>query len=476
MSLSVGGLASGLDTENIVSQLLTIQQQPITRLQSQEADYQLELTTYGTIQGYLDSLLTAAEAFDTEDELVSYTATSGDTDLFTVTADEDASFGSYNVTVQQLAEAHKLTSIAFADEEAVGEGTLHINVGSDSVTDIEVSATDTIEDVAQSINDADVGVQAVVMFDGTDYFLTLTSEETGADNVITLTATEAGTIQGDPENSDTTGLSRLVYEEGVTTNLSNTNSPVDAILTVDGVSDIHRDSNTIDDVLPGLTLTLNTAPDAPDNQSTLTVTSSASTITSKINAFVSAYNQMTGLIETAQAYNSDTGVAGVLMGDATTNSIRHSLEDMISDTVSGITSFSRLEDLGIAMNSDGQLEVDSDTLNSALEDNFDDVIQFFTQTTEGSEGFAVRMVEKLNGILDGTSGVLTARQDGIQDSIDNIQEQIERSETRLTTWEIRTRAQFNSLELLLAQYQSTGDYLSQQIASMQNLNSYIAKR
>ena len=474
MSLSVGGLASGLDTENIISQLLTIQQQPITRLQTEEAAYELELTTYASLQGYLDSLLTAAEDFDTENELVSYTATSGDTDLFTVTADEDASLGSYNVTVQQLAVAHKLTSTAFTDGELVGEGTLHINVGDDSATDIDVSATDTIEDVAQSINDADVGVQATVVFDGTDYFLMLNAENTGADNLINISVTEAGTAGGDPENSDTTGLSRLVYEDGITTNLSNTQSPADAILTIDGVSDIHRDSNTIDDVIPGVTLTLNSAPDAPDNETTLAVTTSTSTITSKINAFVSAYNYVMELIETGQAYDADNESGGILMGDATTNSIRNSLENLVSDTVQGIDSFSRLSDLGIALNSDGQLEVDSDTLNSALEDNFDDVIQFFTQSTEGSEGFAVRMVEKLEGILDGTDGILTARQDGVQSTIDSIQEQIERYEVRLVTWEERTRAQFNSLELLLAEYQATGDYLTQQISAMQNLNSYIS--
>ena len=86
----------------------------------------------------------------------------------------------------------------------------------------------------------------------------------------------------------------------------------------------------------------------------------------------------------------------------------------------------------------------------------------------------MRMVEKLDGILDSTGGVLTARQDGIQSSIDNAEDQIERNQTRLVTWEARTRAQFNSLELIIAEFQATGDYLTQQISSMQNLNSYIA--
>jgi flagellar hook-associated protein 2 len=115
-------------------------------------------------------------------------------------------------------------------------------------------------------------------------------------------------------------------------------------------------------------------------------------------------------------------------------------------------------------------------LNNALDDNFDDVLQFFTQTTSGSEGFAVKMTNSLESFLDESSGSLTARTGGILDSIEDIQDQVESWGTRMSTWEERTRAQFNSMELLLSQYQSTGDYLSQQIQGMQNFNSYVANR
>lgn len=475
MSISIGGLASGLDTNGMIDQMLAIQQQPITRLQQKESGYQVELTTYGSMQGFLDSLQTAVEAIDTENKLASFSASSGDTDLFTVSADDDAVAGNYSVTVQQMAEAHKLTSTAFTESETVGEGTIHLQVGSADVTDIAVSATDTIEDVAQSINDADVGVKAAVVFDGTDYFLTLAAEDTGADNVINLTVTEAGTAGGDPENSDTTGLSRLVYDQGVTTNMANTQTAADAVITVDGVADIHRSSNEINDVIQGVTLNLASAPDAPDNQTTLTVSSNAGAVKSKINSFVNAYNKVATFITEAQKYNADTEVAGILMGDATTNSIRNSLEKMVTGTVSGAGIYTQLADVGITLGSDGQLEVDDDALDAVLDENFDDALQFFTQSTEGSEGIAVGMVETLDGILNSTDGSIASRQDGIQESIDGIQEQIERMQIRNTTWEARTRAQFNSLELLLAEYQATGDYLSQQITGMQNLNSFISK-
>ncbi|MBW2196014.1 MAG: flagellar filament capping protein FliD [Deltaproteobacteria bacterium] len=458
MSISVGGLISGLDTNG--------------KLQQQEAAYQVELSAYGSLQGILGSLKSAMEDLDSVSNLTSFSATSGDTDLFSVSADENATAGSYGITVQQLAGAHKLTSGAFSEDELVGEGTIHLKVGNGSTTDIAVSATDTIDDVAQAINDAEAGVQAAVIFDGTDYFLTLAAEETGADNVINLTVTDTG----DTNDIDMNGLSRLVYDKAVTENLSNTQDAADSIITVDGVADIHRDTNVIDDVIEGVTITLESAPAAPDNEATLTVRRDMAAVVSRITSFVDAYNEVLDLFETYQSYDSDTEAAGVLLGDATTNSIRNSLDNRVTDTVPGVESFDRLADLGIALNGEGRLEVNSTTLNDGLDDNFDDVIQFFTQTTEGSEGFAVRMVDTLDAILDSTDGTLAARTDGIQTSIDGIEDQVERIEMRNLAWETRTRAQFNALELLLAEYQNTGNYLSQQIVGMQNLNNFISNR
>lgn len=472
MTISVGGLISGLDTNGMIEQLLALQQRPIVKLQQREAAYQVELSAYGSLQGVLDSLKSAMEDLDSVSDLSNFSASSGDADLFTVSADENVTTGSYSVTVTQMAEVHKLTSRAFSEAEQVGEGTIHLKVGDGSTTDIAVSATDTIDDVAQSINDADAGVHAAVIFDGTDYFLTLTAEDTGVDNVINLTVTDTG----DSNNTDENGLSRLVFDKDVTQWLFNTQDAADAIITIDGVADIHRATNVIDDVIQGVTLTIESAPGAPDNEAALTVSRNTNAVVSRINAFVSAYNKVLDLFEAYQGYDSDTEAAGVLLGDATTNSIRNRLDNLVTDMVSGVESFDRLADLGLALNGEGQLEVDSATLNSALDDHFDDVLQFFTQSAEGSEGFAVRMADTLDAMLDATDGTLAARTDGIRTSIDGIEDQVERIEMRNLAWEIRTRAQFNVLELLLAEYQNTGNYLSQQIMGMQNLNNYISNR
>ena len=471
MSISVGGLVSGLDTNSIIDQLLALQQQPIVRLQQQEAGYQVQLSAYGSLQSTLNSLKSAMEDLESVSDLTSFSATSGDTDLFTASVSDTATPGSYEITVTQLAKVHKLTSGGFDEAEAVGEGTIHLKVGSGSTVDITVSATDTIDDVAQAINDAETGVQAAVIFDGTDYFLTLAADETGAENVINLTVTDTG----DSNNTDMNGLSRLVYDQGVTENLSQAQGAADSIITVDGVADIHRDTNVIDDVIKGVTITLESAPEAPDNEATLTVSLNTSEVVSKIDSFVSAYNDLLDFFSTHQSYDQATESSGVLLGDSTTNMIHNRLRSLVEDTVPGVDEFSRLSDMGISVNQDGHLEVDSSKLNEALDDHFDEVVQFFTQSTEGSEGFAVRMVDTLDAILKSTDGTLAARTDGIQNSIDDIQDQVERIEMRISAWESRTRAQFEALEVLLGQYQTTSNYLTQQIGSLQNLNSYISR-
>jgi len=485
MSISVAGLMSGIDYNNIIDQLLTVQQEPIIKLQRQEAAYQVKLSTYGNLQSTLSSLKSAMDEFDSASDLMSFSASSGDPDLFTVSADENAIAGSYDITVQNLAKVHKLTSKkvgdgttsedgAFADGEYVGKGTIHLKVGSGSTMDIDVSATDTIEEVARSINDAESGAHASVIFDGTHYFLTLAADETGSENVINLTVTDEGDDL-DPSNTDMIGLSRLVYDKDVTDNLENTQPAADAMITVDGVSSISRRTNVIDDVIEGVTITLESAPDT-DNETTLTVSGSTSEFVSKINSFVSAYNNVLDFFDAAQSYNQDAGTAGVLLGDATANSIRSRLDRLITGTVSGVESFSRLSDFGITLNAEGRLEVDSSTIDSTLDDHFDDVVEFFTQATEGAEGFAVRMVDTLDAILDSTGGSLDARTDGIQSSIEDIHDQVERIEMRNLAWETRTRAQFNALELLIAGYQNTGNFLTQQITGMQNLNNYVSNK
>ena len=90
MSISVGGLVSGLDTNSMIEQLLELERQPIVKLQQKEAAYQVELSAYGSLKGILGSLQSAVEDLYPVNNLTRFSAVSGDADLFTVSADENA--------------------------------------------------------------------------------------------------------------------------------------------------------------------------------------------------------------------------------------------------------------------------------------------------------------------------------------------------------------------------------------------------
>lgn len=366
------------------------------------------------------------------------------------------------------------STMGFNAVDDTGAATYTADNAVGTVVDVTIKATDTIDDVAEAINDSDADVNATVIYDGTNYILTLAAENSGADNTINLTVTDV-----DGNNTDTNGLSRLVYDAGVTTNMTQTQASQDAIIDVDGVTGITRASNTISDVITGITLTLKAAHTTPaTDKDTLTVTRDTAAMTTKINAFADAYNDILDFFSTYQKkYDEETETSGLLFGDPTTNLVRTTLRSKMNEAVSGITAFSNLADLGIALDSndlDPRLDVDTATLTSAINNNFDDFRDFFTQTTSGSEGFAVRMMDTLDGILDTYDGTLTARKTGITTSIGRLEEKKEYLEARIEKTEERLWTRFNTLELLLAQYQSTGDFLTQQITGLQNLAKSIS--
>ncbi len=545
MSISVGGLVSGMDTDKIISQLQALQQKPITKLQTQEAAYQVKLTAYSSLQGSLKDVKNAARNLDTSSDITSYAATSSNTSTLTASAEKTAVAGSYSVTVNKLAAVHKLTSTGFSPTEAVGKGTIQLKMGSSAAVNIAVGATSTLSNIATSINAADTGIYASVINDGTNSFLSLTGKQTGAANVISLTVTEDGTT--DPKlaaNLDSSGLSRLAYTtsatsykgvsgsgavDGLTINgiavtaspdmaglIANINNDVagvtatlqtdgslllnnitgsdiviggtttnsgltagtysgtknlaqlqgaaNADITVDGVTNISRASNTISDVVGGVSLKLKAL-----GTTTVEVDRNDELFTTRLNAFLDAYNGLMDSMNNLQSYDKQTKATGTLFGDSTTRRIQSEVQNLLSNSVSGLpATLSHLTDLGVSTNTAGKLELDSSVFSTQLKDNFDNVVKFFTKTDTGKEGFALRMATSVEKILDIQGGTLAARTKGIQGSIDGLDKQILTLNSRMTMSETRLRTQFSSLEVLLGQYQNTSNSLTSNLDALQS--------
>lgn len=473
MGISVGGLISGLGTEDIISKLMELERRPILKLQQREADYQLQLTTYGQLRSAVLDFQSSVAALTEAPGYTDFDAVSSDPAILTATETGDASAGSYSIQVHQLAQNQKLKSSAFAEGEAVGEGIIQLRVGNGEAVDIAVLATDTLSDVAEAINEADVGVRANVIYDGTDYVLSLSVQESGESNRVALTVTESGTTAEDPANFDSTGLSRLVYQAAGTQNLIQTQEALDALISVDGVDNIRRPSNIFEDVISGISITLKA-----ESAAGVSVTVSRSTVPgrTKIENFVKAYNNFVDFVAEYQGYSEETGTAGRLLGDSTTNLIRNRLRQSLSVSFSADEGYQHLSELGISFQKNGKLVIDSVKLGDALSNRINDVINFFTRGDDGGNGFAQTLSEQLDSMLSTNGGILAARTSGIEKSISKLQDDVDTLQSRLARIEERYRKQFNALESLIAEYTTTGDYLTQQIDALQNLNRAISNR
>jgi flagellar hook-associated protein 2 len=465
MGISIGGLISGMDTDKIITQLQDLQKKPILQLQQKEADYQVKISAYSTLQGGLKGLKNAAKNLDAVSDITSYSATSSNTSIFTAMAESTAASGSHSITVNSLAAAHKLTSKE-GFTGAVGKGAIHLSMGS-ATADIEVGLTSTISDIADAINAEDIGIYATIINDGTKSYLTLSGKETGVANAINLTVTEDGTdpTNGLADNTDLTGLSRLVFDSA-TTNLKQIQAAANSDITVDGVENISRATNTIDDVISGVTLNLKSKSTDLINPETVSVERSTDLFTTRMNAFLDAYNGLMDSLNNLQSYDSETQETGMLFGDSTTRRIQGEVRSLFSNSVTGLSAgLNRLTDFGVSTDEDGKAVLDSTVFKAKLKDNFEDVAKFFTQT---STGFAVRMTNSMEKMLDTSSGVLAVRTKGIQKSIDTMDDQISRLNLRLTKSETRLRAQFASLEAILGKYQGLSDSVTANLEQIQN--------
>ena len=251
-TFSVSGLMSGIDTESMITQLEESMRGPVEKLETQIEDYSVKLSLYSTLQAKLTTFSSAAEALDTEDEFFSITASSSDTDYITATGSSDAVKGTYEIEVEQLARAHKVKSSAFTSDEVIGTGTITIQVGANEAVDVTITDDeDTIQEIATKINNTDgIDVAANAVYDGENYYLVLTAQETGDDNIINISVDD-----DDNDDTDTSGLSQLANNNFQTQSFSSDQTFGAGSIILNGTYTITVNQ---DDTLEDIAKTINT--------------------------------------------------------------------------------------------------------------------------------------------------------------------------------------------------------------------------
>jgi flagellar hook-associated protein 2 len=375
-----------------------------------------------------------------------FKASSSDEDLLTATASAEAAPGNYQVVVSsQLAQNHKLASSTYADADtAVGTGTLTVSVGSDAFALTIDGTNNTLAGIRDAINDADdnTGVTATIINVTGGSRLVLTATDSGASNGLTV----AVSGDGDGNDGDAAGLSNLLWSASGTKNLSQVDAAQDASFTVDGFA-ATSSSNTVTDVIPGITLNLKAAGTV-----TVQVERDTTKITETVQGFADAFNALRKSINDLRA--------GDLKGDQTLNSIQSGVLSVLNTTPSGITSsYGYLSQVGLSIQKDGTMKVDSSALSDALDHDLSGVVELFAND---DQGFAYRL-EALTDNYLATDGVIASREDGLNKRIDSVEDRSAALQVRLELVEKRLRAQYSALDSLLGSLRSTGDYLTRQL-------------
>ncbi|NDY42569.1 flagellar filament capping protein FliD [Dissulfurirhabdus thermomarina] len=443
------GIGSGIDLQGVLDKLKAADQVPITGMRTRKLQYEDQLVEFRKVNSQLLTVKNLALELTLEGTFGAKSVTSSQAEVLGASADETASAGSHTVTVSRLAKRNSWQSsgVASATTSVVtASGSFTYTVDGTQTT-LTLTPGMTLQQLADAINDDEdnPGVTATVMDDGTGsgtaYHLVLTSDETGEDNAITI---------------DTNGSTLTLSEVQAAGTL-------DALVTIDGIT-YQRGTNTISDVIAGVTLTLQ-----GEGTSTVRVTADTDTVKSKIMGLVDAYNDVVQEISANSGYDFDTGIGGSLNGVGVFRDVVSDINQTLVSPIEGLGgAYDSFGAIGLTFNRNGTVTVDEATLDAALASNLDDVKKLFVG--EGDvDGLAVALNDRLRDITKPSGGLIASEIDRVQSAVDRLEEDIAQATERLDRRYETLARQFAQMDEIMAELQSQGTYLATQFESLNSL-------
>lgn len=440
MTIRLAGLASGIDVETLVSGLVGAARAPITSLTSKRTELSSASQTVSSISSKLSTLKSAALALSTAVGFASGTASSSDTAVV-ASVSGSAPPGNFSVQVNALAQEQRTRSDAQSSSTtALGmSGTLSLTVGSGAATNVSIGATDTLTDIATKIAGSGARVNASILFDGSSYRLTVRGMDTGAENAISFG--EGGSIA-----------------LGLTTPANTYQSAQNASLTVDGLA-ISSKTNQVTGVIQGVNLALTKTTSAPVN---VTVASDNGALKTKINAFITAYNDIVNTGHNVTGYGTIKATNQTLAGDSSIRSVLNALGGIMSSAVPGTSGrYQSLGSVGVQLKSDGTLSMDATKFDAAMTADPIAVRKLFiTDTTIGATGAMKTFMDTADKLTVGSKSVIGARLEALGTRQKAISKSIDTMEDRMTAYENQLRQQFATLDQQITQSNGMSSSLS----------------
>ena len=377
-SISSLGIGSGVLTSDLVDQLVEAERAPTeNRLTRKTEQTEALLSAYGKLRSAVTEIRLPMRQLSAPDNLTAFSASSSNENIAVSVDSAKASRGSYSVEVTSLASAQALASRdVFADRDAtsVGQGTLTLNVG-DKTTNLTIdNSNDTLQGLANAINDSDAGVSAGVIDTGNGFQLVLSADETGTANAVSIS------VSGDTvgTDSDNQGLSRFAFNTGMDADsgLQETIAASDAVMEINGV-EVTRSTNSFENVIDGLTFDI-----TETGSSIIKVQQDFGAVADRVQGFVDKFNSLQSTINSLAGFNAEAGVGSLLTGDSTVRSIQNQLRQVLTRVVPGLENANvrSLADVGVTTNFEtGGLEFDRARFEEQLKNNPDDVTALFAE-------------------------------------------------------------------------------------------------
>jgi flagellar hook-associated protein 2 len=480
-TITSAGIGSGLDVNSIVTQLLAIERQPLTALETQNTKLTTKLSEFGKLQSMVSAMRDKATSLSSSTLWGQTIGASADSAV-TVTTASGAAVGAYAVQVQQLAAVQTVSSRRFteADPAVFGPGTLTIELGTYTGTpavsgfDAKPSATavtvtlgaedDTLAEVRDKINAANAGVTATVISDASGSRLAIRSKDSGAANGFRISAAETN-----DDGVAANGLSALAFDARAASPMAFNQRAANALATINGI-DVESASNTLANVSDGVTLKLVKTTTTPID---VAVTADSAAVKTAVEDFVKAYNDLANYIRTQTRYDEANQRGGPMQGDSLVLGMQRQMRAVINDPSSASAVFGRLSDIGLTLQRDGTLAANATGLNNGLA-NLGELKKLFATDGVGNadSGF-MRRFKELGDALLGSDGAFSTRTDTLRASIARNGDRQDQMQARLDSTERRLRAQYTALDRTMGQLNGLSSAVTQQ---MQALNNFYNAR
>ena len=448
--LSAPGLGSGLDVNNLVTQLVAAERSPVEqRISRTQTGIDSKLSALGVLRGVLSTLQSSVGALRTETQVLARRAVSSDPTILRATASTTAPVGTYSVEVLSLATTHKLVSEPYAGGSGslVGTGELTFTQNGQEFV-VAATAGMTLAQLRDAINTApdNRGVRASIV-----------QADDGARMVFTAAASgsaQAINVQVRPPNG---ALNILEYNpgqgKGQTPPMSVLSAAADAQVKIEGFA-VSAAGNTVAAAIEGVTLDLLTSK--PGTTVTVTVSPDVASVKEKIAKFVTDYNNAAGTMASQRSFDGGTRKAGPLLGDSTLLGVESRMRRDITGVIQPLPgSPSTLSAIGIGFGVDGRLVINDGKLTAALQSDAAGVAKVLA----GDGGIAKRLYDTIEGAI-GLGGQVVGRTDSLQTQRRDLQKQREALEVRMQLVEASYRRQFGALDAMLTDMQATGRYLA----------------